>query len=303
MEILKRMELKDIITIDIETARLEPTLEKDTPTYDSYKYSYEKELKEDQTIEEHYIQWSGLYPEFARVLTISVGRFHEGKIKVKTFVNMSESQLLSDFNDYLYNFTDTMSRLLGHAIIGFDAPFIFKRMLINRVPPHRLLDISGKKPWDLDKTITDTKRLWQGTSYKPVSLINIATAFGLASPKDDIDGSEVGNVFWEDPEGSLPRIAKYCEKDVITTANVFLCMRGDEPMESESWLDVKEEENTLLDNISKGKPVSKDDITTLSHMLKSMETEGQINFAKDVLTSLALDPDTRLTEEDLTKVF
>jgi 3'-5' exonuclease len=48
----------------------------------------------------------------------------------------------------------------------------------------------------------------------------LAAALGVPSPKSDIDGSKVGEVFWA--EKNLARIALYCQKDVATVANVIL---------------------------------------------------------------------------------
>ena len=49
---------------------------------------------------------------------------------------------------------------------------------------------------------------------------------GVPSSKDDIDGSMVGELYHngdaEQREINLKRIAKYCQKDVVTTANIIL---------------------------------------------------------------------------------
>ena len=46
-------------------------------------------------------------------------------------------------------------------------------------------------------------------------------------PKDDIDGSMVGTVYWVD--NALERICTYCQKDVVTTAQLLKRFKG-EPM-------------------------------------------------------------------------
>ena len=67
----------------------------------------------------------------------------------------------------------------------------------------------------------DTLTLWKFGDYKNyTSLSLLAAAFGFPTPKDDIDGSEVGRVFWE--EDDLRRITTYCEKDVLATVNLFM---------------------------------------------------------------------------------
>jgi len=48
--------------------------------------------------------------------------------------------------------------------------------------------------------------------------------FEIPTPKDDIQGSDVGRVYWE--EHDLPRIVNYCQKDVITIVNLVLKFKG-----------------------------------------------------------------------------
>ena len=49
---------------------------------------------------------------------------------------------------------------------------------------------------------------------------------GLPSPKDDIDGSMVGDLFHNGTDTeraiNIKRIAVYCQKDIVTTANIIL---------------------------------------------------------------------------------
>ena len=55
-------------------------------------------------------------------------------------------------------------------------------------------------------------------SFTSVKLL--AAIFGFPSPKDDIDGSDVARVYYE--EKDLPRIARYCEKDVVAVMQLML---------------------------------------------------------------------------------
>ena len=75
--------------------------------------------------------------------------------------------------------------------------------------------------------MVDTFQYWRFGDYKNyTSLKLLAAALGVPSPKDDIDGSMVGELFWTGNEAersaSLKRIARYCQKDVVATANIFL---------------------------------------------------------------------------------
>ena len=49
---------------------------------------------------------------------------------------------------------------------------------------------------------------------------------GIPSPKGDIDGSQVAQVYYV--EKDIDRIVTYCEKDVIAVAQIFLRMRRED---------------------------------------------------------------------------
>jgi hypothetical protein len=98
-------------------------------------------------------------------------------------------------------------------------------MLINRIELPHLLDIAGKKPWEIQ--YLDTLELWKFGDYKHyTSLELLAALFNIPSPKDDIDGSEVASVYYNDK--NLDRISQYCQKDVKTLINLFLSYRGED---------------------------------------------------------------------------
>ena len=112
--------------------------------------------------------------------------------------------------------------ICGHNIKEFDIPYICRRMLVQYMPLPKLFEIHGKKPWELEYFI-DTLNLWRFGDYKAyTSLKLLCGIFGIPTPKDDIDGSEVGKTYWEMDD--LQRIEVYCRKDVVATARVMLRM-------------------------------------------------------------------------------
>jgi predicted PolB exonuclease-like 3'-5' exonuclease len=67
--------------------------------------------------------------------------------------------------------------------------------------------------------------LWKFGDVKNFSSLNLlAHVFGIPSPKDDMDGSQVGKTFYEDRD--LTRIEAYCKKDVITLVRVYQRFMG-----------------------------------------------------------------------------
>ena len=261
MRSLLKLKEENLLFFDIETAPLVEELEPDTPLYDSWEYKVNKGGEHTQKeVIETYKEQAGLYPEFAKVVSIVVGKIQDGGIALITLDNEDESKILKEFNKTVNR--NSNCSLVGFVNKGFDSPFIFKRMLINGITPVDKLDNSGLKPWELDEV--DLAEEWKGTSFNRASLINIATVFGLPSPKDDINGADVGRVYWE---GGLKRISKYCRKDVATTINIFRCMVGREPLEVSSG---DFEEVPLVKRLFGGGKFGKDEKQELLEILKGL---------------------------------
>lgn len=116
-------------------------------------------------------------------------------------------------------------KLCAHFGKGFDFPYLGKRLLIHRKPLPMILDTYGVKPWEMESLI-DTLEVWKMGGYgNGGTLGSIAMAFGIPSPKDDIDGGDVSRCYHN---GEIDRVVFYCEKDVLTLVNVFKAIRGEE---------------------------------------------------------------------------
>lgn len=215
----------NILFLDIETVPAEPSFDKLTEDMQLLWDKKSGTLRtEEQTAADVY-EKAGLYAEFGKIVCISVGFITantngENIIRTKSFAGGDEHQLLTDFG-FLLNrsYSSYDSLLCGHNIKEFDVPFIARRMLINGLKLPRIIDIAGKKPWEIG--FLDTMELWKFGDYKSFTSLNLLThIFGIPTPKDDIDGSQVANVFYN--EHDIKRIAIYCEKDVVATAQLFL---------------------------------------------------------------------------------
>ena len=102
-------------------------------------------------------------------------------------------------------------------------------MLINGIKIPKPLELFNKKPWEVPHL--DTLHLWRFGDFKHyTSLKLMAHVLGIPSPKDDIDGSQVAHVYYVDKD--LQRIVNYCEKDVLTVAQIILKFRN-EPLLTE----------------------------------------------------------------------
>ena len=171
---------------------------------------------------------AGIYAEFGKIVCISVGIFRRDKATgeltthFKSYASADEAELLTDFCAMINKSYSNPDRqfMCGHNIKEFDVPYICRRLLIHQMPAPKMFDIAGKKPWET-KHLLDTLELWKFGDNKNYTSIKLLTAvFDIPSPKDDIDGSQVGRVFYE--EGDVERIARYCEKDVVAVMQLIL---------------------------------------------------------------------------------
>lgn len=226
---LYKLDLANILFLDIETVpeNLEFShLTEEKRLLWEQKSKYQR--KEEFTPEEYYDR-AGIWAEFGKIICISVGYFTEKgtdrNFRVTSFYG-DESQLLKDFKNLLQeHFNQAKHLLCGHNGKEFDFPYIARRMLINGIKLPYKLDLFGKKPWEIPHL--DTMELWKFGDYKHyTSLKLMANVLGIPSPKDDMDGSMVRDVFYK--ENDLDRIVTYCELDVVTTAQVLLRLRGDD---------------------------------------------------------------------------
>ncbi len=170
---------------------------------------------------------AGIYAEFGKIVCISVGFVYfkngEKHIRLKSFASDDEKKILADFAEMLQQ-RKTEVCLCGHNIKEFDVPYIARRMLLNGLRLPKVLNIAGKKPWEIN--FLDTMDLWKFGDYKHyTSLKLLTTIFGIPTPKDDIDGSQVAHVYYG--EKNLERITAYCQKDVLATAQLFLKMESE----------------------------------------------------------------------------
>ena len=231
-------DLPKIMFLDIETvpqqADISEISEDLAHLWEEKYHLIQKRMPEKYTDEttaaEAFANSAGIYAEFGKIVCISVGFIHfkglEMHFRTKSFAGDDEKKLLTDFAQLLAKFcTSREHTLCGHNIKEFDIPYICRRMLINGIALPSILQISGKKPWEI--AFIDTLELWKFGDYKNYTSLKLLTAvFGIPTPKDDIDGSQVGHVYYV--EKDIDRIVTYCEKDTIAVAQIFLRLRREE---------------------------------------------------------------------------
>ena len=230
--------VNNILFLDIETV----------PQYSSYndlpedwrqlwdiKSNTLSRNQEGQTSEMLYPR-AGIYAEFGKIVCISCGvvqgKGEQRKIILKSFSGDDEKELLQQFNAMMNNWvTGEQKFLCAHNGKEFDFPYLCRRMIINNLTIPETLNSTGKKPWEVNHF--DTLELWKFGDYKSYTSLNLlAHVLGIKTPKDDIDGSMVWEVYWK--ENNLQRIVTYCQKDVVTVAQILLRINGDPLIKEEN---------------------------------------------------------------------
>lgn len=224
---IQNIPLEKILFLDIETV----------PQYENWEELDEKEKQlwdkktswqrgESLSAEDFYPLRAGIISEFGKIACISVGMIEKNDtLKLKSFYSENEAELLTNFGSIFNSNRLKNCILCAHNGKEFDFPWIARRFLINGMMPPTPFQMFGKKPWEVPHL--DTMELWKFGDYKNfISLELIAHIFGIPTPKDDIDGSMVAEVYYK--EKNLQRIAQYCEKDVLTLANILRKLRQED---------------------------------------------------------------------------
>lgn len=229
---LEKLVISNILFLDIETV----PQQQDFNSLDSeVQLMYEEKTKYQRQNEipvEDFYERAGIWAEFGKIVCISVGYFTYKKgdrqFRTTSFIG-DETQILKDFYNLIENyFSGEQYVLCGHNAKEFDFPYIARRMIINGLKLPSKLNLMGRKPWEVPHL--DTMELWKFGDYKHfTSLKLLAHILQIPSPKDDINGADVAKVYYQ--EKDIERIATYCEKDVLTVAQIILRFKGEPLLE------------------------------------------------------------------------
>ncbi len=240
---MQHIKLDNVLLIDIETVPQQPDF---TLLSSEWQHLWEEKtqrsLPEGVSAAEFYPQRAGVMAEFAKIVCISVGYFTKQgdqlQLRIKSFYGDDEKKILQDLITMLAQTEAKNNKwcFAGHNIKEFDIPFMCRRLLTNGMPIPVFLDFQNMKPWETN-TI-DTFQYWRFGDYKHyTSLKLLAATLGVPSPKDDIDGSMVAHVYWN--EKNIERIVTYCQKDVLTVANIILRFKNLPLLKEEQMVVVK----------------------------------------------------------------
>lgn len=237
---LENYKIDHILFLDVETV---PQVYDFKAVPQRSKYLFTEKVKnqvsEEVTVEQLYRLRGGILAEFGKIICISVGYIQKldenYQLRLKSFYGDDEKKILEDFAALLNkSFKNEKEDVLcAHNGKEFDFPYLCRRMLVNGIKIPKILQIMGKKPWEINHI--DTLEFWKFGDYKHYTSLELLTEiFGIPSPKDDIKGSDVARVYWE--EKDLKRIAKYCQKDVLALVQLFLRFKGDDMLKEDAMI-------------------------------------------------------------------
>lgn len=235
---LDNLKIEDVLFLDIETVPQCQDYKMLNPEFQSLWDKKASFISKSEETPAAIYPRAAIYAEFGKIVCISVGMLFQDKencswnIRLKSYFNDDESILLSEFIALL-NALNLKKEvfLCAHNGKEFDFPYIARRILINGLKLPKVLNTAGKRPWEVCHL--DTLELWRFGDYKHYTSLNLLTAiFGIPTPKDDIDGSMVAEVYYK--EKNLKRIVKYCEKDVLAIAQLMLRYKGEPLIQEES---------------------------------------------------------------------
>jgi 3'-5' exonuclease len=223
---LEHIDLNNLLVLDIETVPQYSAFEEVPELFRQlWEQKTQHQRRDGETASEWYPR-AGIWAEFGKIVCISAGIFtgdpENPGLRIKSFFGDDECALLGDFIRLLDKRPPSLC-LCAHNGKEFDFPYLCRRTLINQLCIPKQLRISGKKPWEINHI--DTMDLWKFGDYKNYTSLNLLAAiFNIPTPKDDINGSDVHWVYWK--ERDLERIRTYCQKDVVTTAQLLLRFKG-----------------------------------------------------------------------------
>jgi len=173
---------------------------------DSERKKYRnKEIAED---DEQLYRQSALSGDFGRIVCIGYAIDDE----TAQIISGQEVDILNKW----WEISRRATKFIGHNIIEFDIPFLYKRSVVLKTRPSQLIPVKKFQT----ENIYDTSKEWsRWDNYSNISLHHLSIALGLPSSKEGgIDGSQVFDRFLA---GEMEEIYQYCKRDVDLTRKIY----------------------------------------------------------------------------------
>ncbi len=230
----KPIDTKEVLFFDTETA---PKYEKLNEAPDDFQElwkgkadvlkKFSNDYSEDMTDEEVYDKGAALFPEYNRIVCVSIGRkLENNQISTVSFtgdhikgdVDQIEHWIIkSAFAFIAKQLKKGVKYISGANTNTFDIPLLLKKGFRYGYHIDPKFYFQGSKPWE--DANRDVQKEWKGfSSLRDARLESICYFLNIESPKDKMSGKNVAKYFYK---GKIKEIAEYCEKDVVSTIKIF----------------------------------------------------------------------------------
>lgn len=224
-------QLKNILFIDIETVSQQAHFD----ALDSrLKQLWLRKAKYFQNTdnlpdEDVYLKRASIYAEFGKVICIGIGGIYfddndEPTLRIKMIRGESEAEILKQFKTIVEKHkAGTQLMLCAHNGKEFDFPYICRRMLVHGIALPKVLQVAGKKPWEVPHI--DTLDLWKFGDYKHyTSLDLLAMIFDIPDSESEVSGDQINHIYYI--EKDIAKIERYCANDVKVLTQLYMKMNN-----------------------------------------------------------------------------
>ena len=172
-----------------------------------------------------------LSPETAQIICISAGMIVENEDKslsfrCASFTGETDKEILTAFlankKSFIHEKDSSSSdkNVVCYNALGFDIPFLSRRILYNGLELPDRLQISGLKPWNI-YSIIDLKDSIKFGGFDAPSLETLCTMFNVETAQDKFQ-TEASELAGKHKDKQYDVIKHYCEQDVFAIAQVYL---------------------------------------------------------------------------------
>ncbi|MEO0858707.1 MAG: ribonuclease H-like domain-containing protein [Bacteroidota bacterium] len=208
-----------IVAYDIETVPISYDLLSPVAQARLVKETARIEEREGLDTSAAVVKAASLHPALGMVCAIGIARYDEQRGYVAEAFKAAdldeERVMLEQFWAQLEEPAWTPYMAVSFNGKWFDAPFLKMRSLVHGlVFPHAAQKVLNEHRWK-SRPHFDLMHV----SRYAMGLADLCATLGVESPKDDIDGSQVYEVFQQ--EGGLLRIAAYAARDAVKTLECY----------------------------------------------------------------------------------
>lgn len=168
-----------------------------------------------------------LHGECGRLLTVSViveqgdrivHRGLLGRDRRDSRFHFDEGRTLRAFWKLICDFRIDRDLIVGHNVLGFDLPFLYKRSYIHGVRPTVELPFTRYRT----RPVFDTMQVWSGWDYRYfLSLSDLGLILGVGAKTEGMDGGRVYDCIRDDDHET---VARYALRDVELVRAIYYRM-------------------------------------------------------------------------------